>query len=92
MKVNICGLHHTVVEEEDKFNADCHMGQICYKDLEIRINADMHPNQKEETICHEMVHGILVHLGYNDLSNDEQLVQGLANAINQGFSIKVVEE
>ena len=43
---------------------------------------------KNETICHEMIHGILVHLGYNDYSNDEQFVQALANAINQGFIIK----
>ena len=43
---------------------------------------------KRETICHEMVHGILVHLGYQDKSNDEQFVQALANAIYQGFEIK----
>ena len=88
MKVNICGLPYEVVEEEDKFNIDCHMGMITYKDLTIRINKDMHPEAKAETVCHEMVHGILVHLGYNDLSNDEQLVQALGNAIYQGFEIK----
>lgn len=90
MKVNICGLHHTIVEEEDKFNVDCHMGQISYKDLEIRINADMHPKQKEETICHEMVHGIFAHLGYLELADDEKLVQALGNAIYQGFEIRRV--
>lgn len=90
MKVNICGLPHEVVEVEDKFNMDCHMGMIEYKDLIIKINKDMPPEAKAETLCHEMVHGILVHLGYTDMSNDEQLVQALGNAIYQGFEVKKV--
>lgn len=43
---------------------------------------------KEETICHEMLHGMLVHLGFDELSQNEQLVQSLANAIYQGFMIR----
>lgn len=35
-----------------------------------------------------MIHGILVHLGYSEQSQDEQFVQALANAIYQGFDIK----
>ena len=35
MRVNICGLKHEVIECEDKFNMDCHLGQIEYKDLMI---------------------------------------------------------
>lgn len=92
MKVNICGLPHEVVEVEDKFNLDCHMGMIEYKDLIIKINKDMHPEEKTETLCHEMIHGILVHLGYTDMSNDEQLVQALGNAIYQGFEVKKVTD
>lgn len=92
MKVNICGLPHEVVEVEDKFNMDCHMGMIEYKDLLIKINKDMPQVAKEETICHEMVHGILVHLGYNGMANDEQFVQALGNAIYQGFEIKKLED
>lgn len=92
MIVNICGIPHEVIETEDKFNVDCHLGQIDYKDLTIKINKDMHIIEKYETICHEMVHGILVHLGYNDLSNDEQFVQALGNAIYQGFDIKRMKE
>lgn len=91
MTVNICGLKHKVVECEDKFDTVCHMGMIAYKDLEIRINKDMPEESKKETICHEMLHGILVHLGYENYSNDEQFVQALANAIYQGFEIKNVK-
>ena len=88
MKVNICGILHDVVEREDYFDVDTHFGQITYKDCEIRINKNMHEQAKKETICHEMVHGILVHLGYNEQSQDEQFVQAFGNAIYQGFEIK----
>ena len=35
-----------------------------------------------------MTHGILMHLGYDDLSNDEHFVQAIGNAIYQGFTVK----
>lgn len=92
MKVNICGIPHKVIECEDNFNVDTHFGQIDHKACEIRINKDLTQEAKEETICHEMVHGILLHLGYNDYSNDEQLVQALGNAIYQSFEIKAESE
>lgn len=87
MTVNICGIPHTVIECEDKFNVDTHFGQIDYKACEIRINEDMTKESKKETICHEMMHGILVHIGYNEYAEDEQFVQALGNAIFQSFEI-----
>lgn len=93
MKVNICGVPHTVKEVSDKFDAgNTHLGQINYKDCEILINKDMTEESKEETICHEMLHGIFIHLGYMDFAENEQLVQALGNAIYQGFNIKVESE
>lgn len=88
MTVNICGIPHKVIECEDNFNVDVHFGQIDYKACEIRVNKNMSQESKDEALCHEMVHGIFVHLGYNDYANDEQLVQALGNAIYQGFEIK----
>ena len=90
MKVNICGIPHTVKECEDKFDAS--YGQINHKKCEILIDKDMSEESKAETICHEMVHGIFVHLGYADYANDEQFVQALGNAIYQGFYIKYKED
>lgn len=92
MIVNICGMPHKVVECEDRFNSDCHFGMIDHLTCEIRINKDMTENNKKETLCHEMVHGMLIHLGYTDYSNDEQFVQALANAIYQGFEVKTESE
>ena len=87
MIVNICGIAHTVIEVEDNFDSDMHLGQIDYKRAEIRINKGASSDIKEETICHEMLHGILVHIGREDLSQDEALVTALANAIYQGFDV-----
>jgi len=90
--VNICGIPHKVIECEDRFDVDAHFGQIDYKACEIRINKDITEASKKETICHEMVHGMLTHLGYIEYSQDEQLVQALGNAIYQGFEIKSESE
>lgn len=88
MKVNICGMLHDVEECKDNFDADCHFAQIEYKKCKIIVNSEMTEESKKEAICHEMIHGIFLHLGYNDLCNDEQLVQALGNAIYQSFEIK----
>ena len=92
MKVNICGLAHKVIECKDTFDVDLHFGMIDHKTCEIRINADISDENKKETLCHEMMHGILIHLGYSEHSADEQFVQALANAIYQGFEIKKMED
>lgn len=91
MKVNICGITYEVIQKEDSFNTDLHFGQIDYGKCEIKVNKDLPGPLMKETICHEMVHGILVHLGYNEQSHDEQFVQALGNAIAQGFYLKTFD-
>lgn len=89
MTVNICGIPHKVVEREDGFeNEVC--GLIDYKKCEIKINKNMSKEHKLETLCHEIIHGIFFHLGYNEHATNEQLVQALGNAIYQSFDIKEV--
>lgn len=92
MTIKICGIPHKIVECEDKFDTDLHFGQIDYKTCEIRINKDLPEESKKETLCHEVLHGMLVHIGYAELSQDEQFVQALGNAIYQGFKIKTEGE
>ena len=93
MRVNICGIIHDVIECADDFNVDIlHLGQIDFKGCRIKINKDSNEQIKNEALCHEMIHGILVHIGRDDLSNDESLVQALGNAICQGFTIKELSE
>ena len=88
MIVNICGIPYTVIECKDNFDVDAHFGQIDYKKALIRINEGLIPEIKSESLCHEIVHGILVHLGYSEQTQDEQFVQALGNAINQSFIVR----
>lgn len=88
MTINICGIPHKVVEVDDNFALDLHLGMIDYAACEIRVNRNAESRLKEEILCHEAVHGILMHLGMSDMNEDEQFVQCLANAINQTFTIK----
>ena len=90
-KIKICGVTHAIVETKDKFNMDLHFGQIDYGACEILINKDLTEEGKKETLCHEILHGMLVHLGYNDYAQNEQFVQALGNAIYQSFDIKIEE-
>lgn len=87
--IMICGIPHLVAEKDDVFNSDnTHFGQIDFEKCTITINANMTDEEQEETLCHEILHGILVHLGYDELSQDEKFVQAVANSINQTFEIK----
>lgn len=86
MKVNICGIPHNVVYVNDEFNnIDTHFGQIDYGKAMIKINKEVSKEQQNEALCHEMLHGILVHIGKEELSRDESFVQSLSNAIYQSF-------
>ena len=88
MTVRICGIPYTVIEHDDIFNADAkHFGQVDLLKAEIHMNKDMAEAVKQETLVHEIVHAILVHIGRADLSEDETFVQSFANAINQTFEV-----
>ncbi len=87
-EVNICGVPYEVVLCADSFDTDTHLGQIEYKDSIIKLNEEIKEPMMMQTLCHEIVHGMLIHLGYADLSSDEQFVQAMAMAIHQSFDVK----
>lgn len=88
MRVYICGVPHEVIECDDKFNSEVHLGMIDFQMARIFINREMSPEMKDETLCHEILHGILTHIGREDLSEQEEFVTVMGNAIYQTFSIK----
>ena len=87
-KIHICGIPYTIKLYDDNFDMDLHFGEIKYGQAEIRINKNVTPELQMQALFHEIIHGILVQMGRNDESQDEQLVQGLANAIYQSFKLK----
>ena len=85
MTINICGIPHEIIYCEDSFNTDTHFGQIDYGKAVIKLSKDISKEQQAEALCHEVLHGMLVHIGRDDLSHDESFVQCLSNAIYQSF-------
>lgn len=90
-KVMVCGVPYKIVEREQEYEVGgVHFGEITYKSAEIKINKDMPPELKNEALCHEIVHVILLHIGENEMESDERFVQSLANAIYQTFMVNKV--
>lgn len=87
-KVNICGISHTIVElpdNYDKLTSD--LGYIDHSKAKIVINANSPEHVKNATICHEIMHGILVKIGRSDLAVDETFVTCLGYAVNNCFKV-----
>lgn len=94
MKVNICGVpykvkYKKVIKEGQEGICE---GLIAYRKQKIYLRKNMPKEITEETLTHEILHGILTHMGKNELTNDEEFVQGLANAIYQSFKVREVSE
>ena len=87
--INICGIPHEIINVKDEFELNNQLGVIDITKCIIRINSELKEGVYNETVCHEVLHGILTHLGYDDLSGDEHFVSVIANAINQSFSPKI---
>lgn len=65
-----------------KVKNNCEMsehGEYCHDTLTIRIRKDAH----EATFWHEVTHCILDHLGYEDLSKNEQFVDQFGQCLRQ---------
>ena len=93
MRVNICGIPHEVDFVDDTFaGQDSNFDLITYSECRIRINKNMPKDIQRRTIIHEMVHGMLLHIGREDLTQNETFVQTLAIAIDEGFEIKYLEK
>lgn len=90
--VKICGIPYKIIEKEciESSNGRC-LGLITYDEGTIEIRKGQQPDYYRQTLIHEVVHGMLVMIGRNDLSDDETFVQSLALAISQTFELKIEE-
>ena len=90
--VKICGIPYQIVDKEciESNKGRC-LGQITYDECIIEMRKDQHPDYYKQTLVHEIVHGMLIMIGRNELSDDESFVQSLALAISQTFELKIEE-
>ena len=67
------------VEQIDKYTRL--LGQIEYTEQKIKIDKNISEDMKQETLLHEILHGILEKLGYDELNDDEQKVHSIASTM-----------
>lgn len=67
------------VEQIDKYQRL--LGQIEYVEQTIKIDKNISEDMKKETLIHEILHGILEKLGYEELNEDEQKIHSIASTM-----------
>lgn len=90
--VKICGIPYQIIDKECIEGSGRVCGEITYDECVIKMREGMNPDYYRQTLIHEVVHGMLVMIGRNDLSEDETFVQSLALAISQTFDLKGEKE
>lgn len=90
-KVKICKIPFKIKEVptiDEGVESGIVQGKIYHSEQKILIRKSLSKKLKEQVLIHEIVHGMLVQIGYDNLSNDEVLVQNLSIAINDIFKLK----
>lgn len=92
--IKICGIPYTI-EEVPVIDEDVEgitQGQILYTKGKILLKESLPDEIKKSVLFHEVLHGMLFHLGYSEQASDETFVQGLSNVMYQMFELKDNEE
>lgn len=89
-KIKICGITFKIKEVNtiDEGEEGITQGQILYSEAKIFIKKGLPKELKKAVIFHEVLHGMLVQLGYTQLSSDETFVQSLSGLMFQMFDFK----
>lgn len=69
--VKIGGLIYTISKKADLQGKDGPWGQIRYKTQEIELDDSLSEQLEDQTLIHEMTHGILVEAGYTEHEEDQ---------------------
>lgn len=80
-KVKIMATEYDVeeVDQIDKYNFL--LGEIDYVKQKIKIDRNIPEDLKKESLIHEILHGILEKLGYEEINADEQKVHSIASTM-----------
>lgn len=72
-----------VIEVNEISHGSTEIGQIDHLDQTIRIKKGLSPERKQVTIIHEVLHSIFEQLGYDELHDNEQLINSLSMALSR---------
>lgn len=85
-EVKILGLTYRVQEVDVVDKTETLWGKIDHQEQVIRIDAEMSDERKGLTFFHELLHGVLAELGYDQLNNNECAVQSISAALYHALS------
>ena len=80
-KVKIMATDYKIEEVEQIDKNRRILGEIDYINQTIKLEKGLSDELKKEVLMHEILHGILEKLGFDDLNNDEQKVQSIASTL-----------
>jgi Zn-dependent peptidase ImmA (M78 family) len=84
-KVKISGIdYHIEIAEHKSVENGVLMGEITYDKATIYINEELNDQLQVSTLLHEIVHGILYHMG-SEMNDNEKFVEGFASGLHQVF-------
>lgn len=89
--IKICGIPFKIKEVDiidEGYTDGVVLGKIIHSNGKILIKRDIPKELKKSVIFHEVLHGILVQLEYDEFSSDETFVQSLSNAMYNMFEFK----
>lgn len=89
-QLNIMGVIFTIQEVDVVDKANPKKGEINYLTGEIKIDKNMPPTLKDQTLMHEIIHAICDLNGWYELGEDEEKVQGLATALHQVLAAQAI--
>jgi hypothetical protein len=84
MTVNILGIEYRIEEVESVSKTESLLGSIDFLNQVIRIDVSLSNEKKEETLLHEILHGIAEATGLEETLN-EQVVQILSRTLYDLF-------
>jgi hypothetical protein len=82
-KINILGLTYEIREVEVVNRGIPRAGEIDFLEQVIKIDKTLSEDRRQIALLHEIIHGICEQLQFEDVVNNEQVVQGIAVALHQ---------
>ena len=80
-KVIIMGIPYPIEEKEIIGDNTDGMGVVLYHNQVIQLKKDLGKETKEQTLMHEIVHGLLYAIGEIELNSNERFVQSLSSGL-----------
>lgn len=88
--IKICGIDFEIIEVDsiDEEIEGVTMGKIIHSQGKILLKKELPDDLKMSVLYHEVLHGILSCLGYDELCENESFVQCLSNTLFQMFKFR----